>query len=249
MLDLIGAKVKIVEDGSLVVGALSKQDFDIVLMDCHMPNMDGFDATRNVREYEKQHPDKKPIPIIAVTANAMTGDRENCLAAGMNDFISKPFKKQELYDILKKWLPNSTSIKKVASTIPHQSVIPISTNNQDIILDQKILKELSDLGSPEKPDILDKLLNLYMDKMPLQIEKLYQANIERKPEELFKISHNIKSNSATIGAMQLAKLAKELEFLGRSGSTENAEYLVKEISTNYQQLEPLLKNYLINDYN
>ena len=249
MLDLIGAKVKIVEDGSLVVGALSKQDFDIVLMDCHMPNMDGFDATSNVREYEKQHPDKKPIPIIAVTANAMTGDRENCLAAGMNDFISKPFKKQELYDILKKWLPNSTSIKKVASTIPHQSVIPISTNNQDIILDQKILKELSDLGSPEKPDILDKLLNLYMDKMPLQIEKLYQANIERKPEELFKISHNIKSNSATIGAMQLAKLAKELEFLGRSGSTENAEYLVKEISTNYQQLEPLLKNYLINDYN
>ncbi|MFK5970915.1 MAG: ATP-binding protein [Candidatus Marithrix sp.] len=252
MLELIGAKVTVVEDGNLVVEALSKQTFDIILMDCHMPNMDGFDATRNVRKYENNHPTRKTVPIIAVTANAMIGDRENCLAAGMNDFISKPFKKQALYNILKKWLPISSLIKQTTNSLPSnvlpQAVVPIVSNEQDIILDEKILEELSNLGSAEKPDILDKLLNLYMDKMPSQIEKLYQANIEKDPEGLFKISHNIKSNSATIGAVQLARLAKELEILGRSGSIENTEQLIKDITTNYQQLEPLLKNYLTNYY-
>ena len=252
MLELIGAKVTVVEDGNLVVGALNKQNFDIILMDCHMPNMDGFDATRSVRKYESNHPTRKSIPIIAVTANAMIGDRENCLAAGMNDFISKPFKKQALYKILKKWLPSSNTqdINNLPSTnISSQAIVPIVNNEQDTILDEKMLEELSDLGSAEKPDFLDKLLNLYMEKMPSQIEKLYQANVKKDSEELFKISHDIKSNSATIGAVKLAKLAKELENLGRSGSTENTEQLVKDITTNYQLVEPLLKKYLANYHN
>ncbi len=242
MLELIGAKVTVVEDGNLVVEALSKQNFDIILMDCHMPNMDGFDATRSVREYENNHPTRKMIPIIAVTANAMIGDRENCLASGMNDFISKPFKKQALYNILKKWLPNSGQINQ--TTILSTNLVSNDVHN--IILEEKALEELSSLNSSEKPDILDKLLNLYMNKIPSQIEELYQANIDKDPEKIFKISHNVKSSSATIGAVQLAKLAKELEALGRSGSTENTEQLIKDMTINYQQLEPLLKKYLTN---
>ncbi|MBE9561376.1 MAG: response regulator, partial [Proteobacteria bacterium] len=236
MLELIGAKSTVVEDGSLVIGELKKQDFDIILMDCHMPHMDGFDATRSIREYEKDY-QKPAIPIIAVTANTMAGDRNNCLAVGMNDFISKPFKKQALYEILTKWLPNSNSVEESTKGIS-ESIVP------EIILDTKILEELNDINSSEKDDMLDKLLNLYMDKIPVQIDKLYQASIKKDSENLFKISHNIKSNSATIGAIQLTKIAKELETLGRSGSTENSEYMINNMKINYQQLEPLLKNYL-----
>ncbi|MCK5877633.1 MAG: response regulator [Candidatus Marithrix sp.] len=244
MLEIIGAKTTVVEDGSLVVKELKKQKFDVILMDCHMPNMDGFEATLAVRKYESQHPEKIAIPIIAVTANTMAGDRENCLKVGMNDFISKPFKKQALYEILKKWLPNSIQTnKKIISKKPLKSIS--LTIDKDVILEPRILQELNDIGLPdEKPNMLDKLLNLYMDKMPTRIEELYQANLKQDPESLFKISHNIKSNSATIGAMQMTKIAKELEMLGRSGSTENAKYLIEQIDKNYQQLKPLLEEYL-----
>ncbi len=244
MLELIGAKVTVVEDGSLVLGALIKQEFDVVLMDCHMPKMDGFDATRSIREYESKHPKQPTIPVIAVTANAMEGYRESCLATGMNDFISKPFKKQTLYEVLKKWLPNY----KFAST-PVKNLLPIvvpEVENKKL-LDSNMLEELRRIGLPEKTDILDKLLNIYMEKMPQQLKQLNQANIEKKPQDLFKISHNIKSNSATVGAMQLAQMATELEKLGRSGSTENAEQLIEKMLANYQQLEPLLKGYLKNE--
>lgn len=251
MLELMGSKVTVVEDGSMVFDALKKQNFDIILMDCQMPNMDGFDATRTVRTYENRHPEKKITPVIAVTANTMPGDKENCLAAGMNDFLSKPFKQQTLYEILKKWLPQNHSSKKQMALLPqgktHQPVTikdnQKNTDNDLAVLDLNILERLGTINSSKKSNILKKVSTLYLEKTPVLLQNLNHAYQEQDAEVLYKIAHNIKSNSATIGAMQLAKMAKEIELSGRENNFQGIEKIIKEMEKNYQQIEPQLQKH------
>lgn len=107
MIARLGAEIRVVGNGQLAVEQLTKdRDYDLVLMDVHMPVLNGLEATRQIREYERAH-DLSPIPIIAMTASALTRDRENCKAAGMNDFMSKPVKRQDLEQALAQWLPRN----------------------------------------------------------------------------------------------------------------------------------------------
>jgi CheY-like chemotaxis protein len=104
MLELLGARASVADNGRIALGMLSApHDFDLVLMDCQMPEMDGLEATRRTREHE--HVAGGHVPIVALTANAMVGDREQCLAAGMDDFLSKPFQLRELAAALNRWCP------------------------------------------------------------------------------------------------------------------------------------------------
>jgi len=101
--------VKLAADGRDALRAWSEGRFDVVLMDCQMPEMDGFEATRQIRARELGDSDRGgagPIPIIALTANAFSEDRERCLATGMNDYLSKPFSRDALYQTLRRWIPD-----------------------------------------------------------------------------------------------------------------------------------------------
>lgn len=104
MLELLGCQVTVVSSGRAAVEAASQGGWDIILMDCLMPELDGYDATRAIREQEAARSTGIPVPIIAMTANALAGDREHCLAAGMDDYISKPFTQEQLQQILHRWL-------------------------------------------------------------------------------------------------------------------------------------------------
>ncbi len=101
----VGYRCDVVSDGSQAVERLGRQRYDIVLMDCQMPEMDGYEATRRIREIESGRPGEARLPIIAMTANALTGDRERCLAAGMDDYVTKPVKPEALYELLRRWGP------------------------------------------------------------------------------------------------------------------------------------------------
>jgi CheY-like chemotaxis protein len=103
MLSKLGYSVDVATEGGVVLEVLQKQHYDLILMDCQMPGMDGFEATRAIRSL---HADVSQIPIVAVTANAMPGQREKCLAAGMNDYISKPIQSELLASTLRKYLPS-----------------------------------------------------------------------------------------------------------------------------------------------
>ncbi|MEL6824393.1 MAG: response regulator, partial [Calditrichota bacterium] len=109
ILQKLGLQVDIANDGFEAIEASKEQAYDLILMDVQMPNMDGLNATRAIRNPEigAVNPD---IPIIALTANAMKGDREKCLEAGMNDFVSKPFKKEQIIEILEKYTPLSVAV-------------------------------------------------------------------------------------------------------------------------------------------
>lgn len=103
ILDKQGLSYEVATNGKLALEMYKQTEYDIVLMDCQMPEMDGLSATRLIREYEKQT-SKKNCPIVAMTANAMSGDKEKCLEAGMNDFIAKPFRSQDLVQKVNKWI-------------------------------------------------------------------------------------------------------------------------------------------------
>jgi len=103
MLERLGCRVQVVGDGYAVLEALAGRSYDLILMDCQMPNLDGFAATAAIRTRELEQPGARRIPVIALTANAMEGDRERCLAAGMDDYLVKPLRAGVLYTVLKRW--------------------------------------------------------------------------------------------------------------------------------------------------
>ena len=104
LLTILGYEHDTADNGAAALAALEKQAYTLILMDCQMPEMDGFEATRHIRDRQQREPNARALPIIAVTANALTGDRERCLAAGMDDFLAKPFSRLELLEILQRWL-------------------------------------------------------------------------------------------------------------------------------------------------
>ena len=107
MLEKIGLKATIANNGIEALQCLDQQSFDLVLMDCQMPEMDGFDATREIRKLDIKALDQKHLPVVAMTANVMSGDRERCLEVGMDDYIGKPVQRDQLATVLKKWLVNT----------------------------------------------------------------------------------------------------------------------------------------------
>ena len=104
MLEKVGLKPSLANNGVEALSQLKEQSFDLVLMDCQMPEMDGFDATREIRKLDIRALNKQPLPIVAMTANVMSGDRERCLEVGMDDYIGKPVQRDQLASVLKKWL-------------------------------------------------------------------------------------------------------------------------------------------------
>lgn len=107
MLELLGCTVEIAEDGREVLDAVNARSYDLILMDCQMPNLDGLNASRLIREQENRRPQRRRLPIVALTANAMEGDREQCLAAGMDGYLAKPFTFDQLHHALAPWLENA----------------------------------------------------------------------------------------------------------------------------------------------
>ncbi|MCP4700681.1 MAG: response regulator [Gammaproteobacteria bacterium] len=248
MLSTIGVCADVVENGSQVLEALAGKSYDVIFMDCQMPEMDGFQATHEVRRQEKGQ--KKHIPIIALTANAMPGDRKLCLEAGMDDFLSKPFKREQLHKLLVRWtgMAAGTKPQKPPDTAKNAIEEEVTAEEQsEGLLDEQVLDKLRRLQRPGKPDFLRRLMGVYMKNSPALLENLRKAiAADNSAEQIFKAAHIFKSNNADIGALGLAELCKELEILGRNGSTEGASELLSRIEAVYTEVKTELQARYIN---
>lgn len=265
MLEWFGCEATLAKNGQEAADLFNSGEFDLVLMDCQMPVMDGYAATSAIRNREgfsnvTKHPDQAiHTPIVALTANAIEGEREKCLAAGMDDFLTKPFRNEDLEAMLLKWLPDSSingqkepepaEIKEEASSQP-QAIQPAKSkeSNKVTSINRKSLDNLRAIQIPGGSDIVSKVINAYLQESSTLIEKLRQAEQDQDPTGLYKIAHALKSSSANVGALQLAELCKSLEKIGREGSMEGAAELVSSIANEHRNATNQLEYELDNEY-
>jgi two-component system, sensor histidine kinase len=220
MLESLGCAAISVVNGRLAIEAADTAAYDAILMDCQMPVMDGLTATAQIRRREQQSGAAR-VPIIALTANAMEGDRERCLAAGMDDFLSKPFTQQQLATLLRRWL----ALRALPETERRDlSRVPL--------IDASVLRNIAALA---KPTLLDSMIDLYLRHSPALIEAIETAVANMQADELSQAVHTLKSSTSNLGGTRLAMVAKECEVLAREGGVAQAAQIVPRIRKEYQE--------------
>jgi signal transduction histidine kinase/CheY-like chemotaxis protein len=213
ILQIQGYNVTVVNNGVEALDAHGQGNFDLVLMDCHMPEMDGFEATREIRSRERGS--GKRLPIVALTANAMAHDREECLAAGMDDHLAKPFSMQTLQDMLNRWMPRPAPAPVAQPAA--QAVL-----KSGAVLDRQVLNELGKVVTNGKPELLIRVINLYLAESPKLMQKLKQAAAAGDTSAMAGCAHSLKSSSANVGAQSLSRCFAEIETAARRGDTDAA---------------------------
>jgi signal transduction histidine kinase/CheY-like chemotaxis protein len=242
MLQKIGYRVDVVVNGQEAAEAVDRTSYDLVLMDCQMPEMDGLEATRAIRKAEskklevrskKVETDHSETPdsllldigysrlsIIALTANASSGDRETCLDAGMDDFLTKPIRIEELRTMICKWLPHPG-----AHNLENQPITKKTrkhSTNLPPCLDNTILENLKALGGEDNPEFFLAVLDQFLSDLPRHLTDIKQAVERQDSEALVKTAHACKGSSRSIGATSLAEMSFALELLGRQGTMADA---------------------------
>ena len=227
MLENLGCSVVVVESGREALEAISdspldrmQRRYDVVLMDCQMPEMDGFESTRAIRKWERETEVDPPVPIVALTANAMQGDRDKCLEAGMSDYLSKPFTQDQLRGVIKRWLTLEVEINH-AGTLSDTAQRSVSTAGC-AELDQKALDNIRALDREGGNKILIKIIRMYLANSPKLLEKMQEAAATNNGYLLRSTAHSLKSASANLGATELAELCKKLEQLGLDDAASEA---------------------------
>lgn len=240
LLELAGCAVTLTSNGQEALDACQHESFDLILMDCQMPGMDGYEATQAIRRHESNH-GKLPTPIIALTANAVDGDRDKCIAVGMNDYLSKPFTRQQLGEMLTKWSDASarsgvqTGVMKEPLRAARHAALPVGSP-----LDRTVLNNIRALQRPHSPSLLGRLINVYFSSSQELMASLRQGLAQTDSEAVRKAAHALKSSSANLGAQQLAGLCKDLEALGRANRLDEAQAIYSQVEHEYVRVTQAL---------
>jgi len=232
ILQIQGYSVTVVNHGREALDAHAQGAFDLILMDCHMPEMDGFEATREIRARERSSVGKR-VPIVALTANAMAQDREECLNAGMDDHLSKPFSMLTLQDMLDRWMPRAPSTQSKAAQ-------PAAPAKAAEVLDRHVLDELSKVRTNGKSELLARVINLYLVESPKLMQKLKRAAGASDAPEIARTAHSLKSSSANVGARVLSRYCEDIEASARRADTEEARKILAKIETEHGRVQTAL---------
>ena len=204
MLESLGCQVEVAEDGSQALEKLESGGYDLVLMDCQMPVIDGYEATALMRQLERDGKLRCP-PVVALTANALEGDRERCLAAGMDDYLAKPFSRATLAATLARWLGPERPAAAAGTTQGEESAL------ETVTLDPRALDVLRGIQTEGGPDLAVRLTQLFLEEADRQLARAESAAARLDVAELGRLAHTLKSSSASVGAMRLSYLCRELE--------------------------------------
>ncbi|MFO1330313.1 MAG: response regulator [Rubrivivax sp.] len=236
MLKHLGCEFEIVPNGQEALAAARRGGFDLVLMDCQMPVMDGYDASRAIRQFEDGLSEPTRIPIVALTANALVGDAETCLAAGMDDHLAKPYTRKQLAAVLARWLPADRVVRP-----PEPAAAPApaeAAESEAPLLDPAALANIRSID--EDGSVLAEVIQMYLDEAPPHLKNLRAALDGGRAAELGTTAHAMKSASFNVGAMALGETCRRLERLGKSGDLGGAAELVASIERQYRLVEPAL---------
>ena len=223
MLMVLGCDADLAENGKVAVAAATEKRYDLILMDCHMPEMSGFTACKRIREYEKQQGLPR-TPIVALTADIKKGIEAECAEAGMDGYLSKPFSQNRLAELLDRWLA-SVEPEKASSTGRSTAITDPDTK----ILDPDILEELRTLSETTGRDILGKSVRFFLKQTPDDVAALRLAASDNDLEKLQLTAHSLKSSSANLGATGFSKLCFQLEDSAREGHIEPVAELLRAL--------------------
>ena len=224
VLHKLGYEADIATNGLEVLKALDQRAYDILFLDVQMPEMDGLEAARQI--CQKWSGDKRPR-IIAMTGNALIGDREKCLQAGMDDYISKPVRVEELQSALERWGPMKTRKAETSFVSRPRQPAP------DDLLDHAAISGLRALSSPSQADVLQDVVALFLENAPQRMAQIGQS-INDAPMLAFH-AHALKTISLHLGAKRLIELSQKLEDLGRTRNVHGAPALFRELEAAYTQ--------------
>ncbi len=237
MLRKMGLRADAVADGAEALKALDAIPYRLVLMDVRMPNMDGLEATRLIRSDESGAPHSASLakghrfPVIAMTAGAMLGDREKCLDAGMDDYISKPVSPRMLADVLQKWLPKNTTVRD-AHANGRSSLPPVSLEAASIFDMTGLLRRL--MGDKK---LTARVLDRFLDDMPSQLLSLAKFVAAGSAQDVENQAHQIKGASASVGGDAMAAVALQMEMAGRAGELAGATERMTDLRAQFGRLQ------------
>ena len=234
ILKKLGLMADAVADGKEAVRALEKIPYDLVLMDCQMPEMDGYEATAEIRNPKSKVRDHD-IPVVAMTANAMQGDREKCLAAGMNDYLSKPVEPRTLAEMLDKWLPQD-NVKEgtVAMDETAQSITPDTTPP---VFDKEAVLER--MMGDEK--LVETITEGFLEDIPLQIQAMKDFLDAGDVPGVERQAHTIKGASANVGGEALCAVASDMEKAGTAGDLDAVGNRMANLEEQFERLKQAIE--------
>ena len=228
-LQKLGHRVDAVANGREAIEALDRIRYDLVLMDCQMPEMDGYEATAEIRRIERG---QRHTPIVAMTAHALEGDREKCLAAGMDDYISKPVRPEALKDVLARFLIDIKPFAKDA-TVKSEEAAPID------------LPRLHEAFGEEDTGEFAELVDLYVADTSKNLDRLETAIYLSDYEGVFHISHNLAGASANCGMTAIVDSLRQLEAAGQKEDLHEAETLLRKAREEFARIEACLSEHVM----
>ncbi|MBC7838302.1 MAG: response regulator [Nitrospiraceae bacterium] len=222
ILEKLGYQSDVVENGQEALAALARGSYALVLMDCQMPIVDGFEATKRLRQREAAEqgsaaPDSHEtphIPIVALTANAMRGDRERCLAAGMDDYLTKPIRKDDLKGVLERWIPPSVHPQVTYPSDAERCENGTDTETQPVIFD--VAATLRNIGGDRA--LLEDLVELFLERYETMLERIRTALASKDQSAVEQAAHALKGTANNLSASEVVLSAGQLEALGRLGT-------------------------------
>ncbi len=238
LLEKMGYRADVAANGQEVLNALHKKFYDVILMDVQMPEMDGVETTQRIREYWPH--DQQPC-IIALTAHAMQGDRQWLLTAGMDDYMGKPIRVEELAEKLQK-VEGRTKEKDVLSiqssiTAPFETTTRTTSNQQAEPLDPQAHALFQEIMG----DMASQLITMFLEDVPEKMTLLQHASEAADVEAIYRIAHTLKSSSAQLGASHFSKMCKELETKGRAKNLQGVQSLIHELDEEFTRLKQVLE--------
>ena len=258
MFEMLGAKLDVVPDGRRAVAAALERSYDMIFMDCQMPEMDGFTAVGLIREHERRANSDAGSStgsrgrrvIVALTAHARKEDRERCLAAGMDDYVSKPFDRDQLRTVAERWLPAAGSqVDAPAESAaaggrvgaPRDAEVARGASERqdeggEPAVNLTALDQIRSLQRPGAPSVLERVAKLYFTNTPDLLASMATAIARADREALRQAAHTLKSTSATLGAGRLARLCRETEEVARTGAPISETSRVDSMQAEYERV-------------
>ncbi|HUI64365.1 MAG TPA: response regulator, partial [Bacteroidota bacterium] len=227
MLDRLGYRADVAGNGAEAVAAIQRQQYDVVFMDVHMPEMDGFEATRKIRAIEGR---LTHTNIIAMTANALQGDRERCLESGMDDYIAKPVRQSDLAAAIKRRLPYVQGAEGGAPS-------PVAA---DELVDENVLRELQDLGGEDEPDLVGQIIRMFILEAPQRIELIRTGLCTGDLKTVRETAHQLKGASRQLGLRAMAALCQRLEDCEKTPDRSGNENVLAELHVQFQKTAEIL---------